>query len=177
MKMHGTLALLGVSLLLAGPVSAAEKTSAGKKSHEFMKEAASAGMMEVELGRIASTRAANPRVKEFGQRMIDDHGKANNELKEVAEKESVALPETMNDQHRATVARLSNLQGAAFDRAYMDAMVKDHQEDVEKFRQHTRDTDPGVRDFASKTLPTLQEHLKMAQEGDAETRRATSGAR
>jgi putative membrane protein len=170
--------VLGVALVMAGGAFATDKASSGKAEHEFIKDAASGGMMEVELGRLAATRAASPRVKEFGQRMVDDHGKANNELKQIAKQESVTLPETMTDQHREEVSRLSNLQGAEFDRAYMQAMLKDHQEDVEKFRQEASSgKDSSVRDFAKKTLPVLQSHLKMAQDIHAQTSQATSGAR
>jgi putative membrane protein len=168
---------LGIALVVGGGASAADRSS-GTADHEFIEHAASGGMMEVELGRLAQTRAASPRVKEFGQRMVDDHGRANAELKEVAKKASMSLPTTMNARDREEAARLASLQGAAFDRAYMQAMLKDHREDVAGFRQEANDgTDPVVRDFARRTLPVLESHLTLAQDVSARTSQATSGSR
>jgi putative membrane protein len=161
----------------AGPAAAADPSTPGKADREFLTEAASGGLMEVELGRIAETHATNPRVKQFGQRMTRDHSKANTELKELAARESVTLPDTMKDEHRVEVTRLSRLQGAEFDRAYMQMMVKDHEHDVEKFREQSRSAaDPDVKTFATRTLPVLEAHLRMAKDIAGEAG-ATSGAR
>jgi putative membrane protein len=97
--------------------------------------------------------------------MVDDHSKANEKLKGVASQKGIAAPSAVNAKQKATMDRLSNLSGAAFDRAYMQDMVKDHEEDVAEFqREANSGADPDVKNFASKTLPTLQEHLKMAQD-------------
>ena len=103
--------------------------------------------------------------QQFGQRMVDDHSKAGNELKSLAAQKNVTLPTALDQQHQADVDKLSKLSGAAFDREYMSMMVKDHQEDVAEFeRQAANGADPDVKSWASRTLPTLREHLKMAQE-------------
>jgi putative membrane protein len=95
----------------------------------------------------------------------------------VASKKSLAVPDTMSPKHREAVARLQKLSGTEFDRAYMQMMVKDHQEDVEKFRTQAKSAkDPDVKAFAEKTLPTLETHLQMAKDISAEVSGATSGA-
>ncbi|HJQ75263.1 MAG TPA: DUF4142 domain-containing protein [Gaiellaceae bacterium] len=175
----GSVLALGIVAAVYGaPAGAAENASPGKVERDFLTAAASAGMMEVELGRHAATHAANPRVKEFGQRMVTDHSKANEELKQVAARKSVALPATMSKEHREEVTRLTKLKGAEFDRAYMKMMVEDHEKDVQKFRTESQTAqDPDVKEFAAKTLPTLEEHLQMAKDVSAHAGSATSGAR
>ena len=177
------LELLAVPVLafaLALPVtavSAAENAAPGKTDRAFMNEAASGGQMEVELGKYATQHAASDRVKQFGQRMVDDHSKANDELKQVAAQKDVELPAKMNAEHRATADRLMKMKGAEFDRAYMKTMVEDHEHDVAKFRTESKSAqDPDVKSFAAKTLPTLEHHLEMAKEVSARTGSATSGA-
>lgn len=132
---------------------------------EFMLKAAQGGMMEVRLGEMAAERASNQEVKQFGQRMATDHGKANNELKDLAARKNVTLPAEVEAKHKATHDRLMKLSGAAFDREYMREMVKDHDKDValfEKAAQSSRDTE--LKNWAAQTLPTLREHQKMARD-------------
>ena len=130
----------------------------------FVREAAIGGMTEVELGRLASDKASSADVKQFGQRMTDDHGKANDELKAWAQQKNVTLPTELDAKHKATRDRLSKLSGAAFDRAYMNEMVTDHQKDVAAFRKASKTLhEPDLKAWATKTLPTLQDHLKMAR--------------
>jgi putative membrane protein len=130
----------------------------------FMRKAAEGGKAEVELGKLAQEKAASPEVKQFGERMVNDHTKASDQLKQVAEKEGVTLPDKLNAKDRATKARLEKLSGEAFDRAYMRDMVKDHTEDVAEFRKEANNgKDPEVKSFASQTVPTLEDHLKEAK--------------
>jgi putative membrane protein len=121
-------------------------------------------MAEVELGKLATERGSNPDVKQFGQRMGDDHTKANDQLKEVASSKNISLPTSLNAKDQATKLKLSTLSGAAFDRAYMSDMVTDHTQDVSEFRNESASaTDPAIKDFATQTLPTLEDHLKEAK--------------
>jgi putative membrane protein len=166
------------TLALSAAAGAADKPPAARADQAFLTEAASAARMEVELGRIAEKRASSEHVKQFAQRMVDDHSKVNEELKEVAARKSIALPATTNAAHRKTVDRLSKLRGKEFDRAYMQTMLKDHQEDVAKFRKEAQSADdPDVKQFATKTLATLESHLEMAKQISSEMSHATSGAR
>ncbi len=131
---------------------------------KFVREAAQGGMAEVEFGKLAVQNASSDDVKKFGQRMIDDHTKANDKLKEVASKEGITLPTSLDAKDQATETRLSKLSGDQFDKAYMKDMVRDHKKDVAAFQNESstgRDSD--VKNFASETLPTLQDHLKEAE--------------
>lgn len=131
----------------------------------FVKEAAIGGMAEVDLGKLAASKASNPDVKQFGQRMVDDHGKANDELKGWASQKSVNLPADIDAKHKAEHARLEKLSGDAFDRAYMASMVADHNKDVAAFERESKNAkDADLKAWAAKTLPTLQDHQKSAKE-------------
>jgi len=131
---------------------------------KFMKEAAEGGMAEVALGQLAAEKASSSDVKKFGQRMIDDHSKANDELKQLASQKKVALPKDLSVKDKATKARLEKLSGEQFDQAYMKDMVKDHKKDVSDFRRESKSAqDPDVKNFAAQTLPTLEDHLKQAE--------------
>jgi len=142
---------------MSGKVSAADK--------KFMTEAAQGGMEEVELGRLAAANGSDPDVKSFGQRMVDDHTKANDQLKQVAQSKGVTLPTDMTKSQHNDMNKLSKMTGADFDKAYMKMMVKDHKKDVAEFKKESKSgKDADVKSFASTTLPTLEEHLKMAQD-------------
>ena len=147
-------------LALAGSAAGAGKGG----DSDFVMKAAQGGMEEVELGQLASTQAASADVKQFGQRMVTDHGKANDELKAVAQKNGTTLPTEMSKKQQADKARLAKLNGAEFDKAYMKMMVSDHKEDIAEFEKEAKSgKDADVQAFASKTLPTLKEHLTMAE--------------
>jgi putative membrane protein len=136
--------------------------------HKFATGAAEGGMAEVQSGQLAVSRASSPDVKNFGQRMIDDHSKANDQLKGIASSERITLPASIGARNQATYDRLNKLSGAAFDRAYMQDMVRDHETDVKEFEQQSQSgTNPALKTFAASTLPILQEHLRMAKETEA----------
>jgi putative membrane protein len=142
----------------------------------FARKAAIGGMTEVELGRLAVERASNARVKEFGQRMVNDHTSANTELRVAAREQGIVLPTELDTEHKAVVDKLSRLSGSAFDQAYMRDMVMDHEEDVAEFSRAAQSPgDSPVKSFAAKALPTLQDHLKMARDVDGELGRSTGG--
>jgi putative membrane protein len=122
--------------------------------HAFMMAAARGDMAEVDLGKLAVQKASSEDVKKFGQRMVDDHSKANDKLEAIAREQHVTLPDTLSAQDKALQARLDKLSGEAFDRAYMSAMVRNHR------------ANPAVKTFASDTLPMLQAHLKLARSTD-----------
>lgn len=134
------------------------------QDQKFMMDAAKGGMMEVELGRLAARKASNADVKSFAQRMVDDHGKANTQLKSIAAQKGVTLPATLPADMKQEMDHLSKLSGAEFDRMYMSHMLKDHKKDVSEFeKQASKGADSSVKSFAQQTLPTLREHLTMAQ--------------
>jgi putative membrane protein len=136
---------------------------------KFMLEAGEGGVAEVELGKLAVQRGSSEAVKEFGQRMIDDHSKAFEELNQFASKKGMQLPQKGVDaKAQVTIDKLSKLSGAEFDKAYMDEMVKDHKKDVAEFERASKSlTDPDLKAWVNKTLPTLKDHLNMAQTTNA----------
>ncbi len=174
-----TLALLGITGLgaaaqmgssstnsMGSDHTASAKSSSGLSPADktFVKKAAAGGMAEVQLGQLATEKASSGDVKKFGQRMVDDHSKANDQLKQLASSKGVDLPQDLDAKDKATMAQLSKLSGPAFDRAYMRDMVADHTKDVAEFQRESKMAkDPDVKTFASQTLPTLQDHLKEAK--------------
>ena len=152
------------STTAASATSKSSTRSATPDVH-FAKEAAQGGMAEVKLGQLAQEKGSNDSVKSFGKRMVDDHSKAGDKLKEVASRESITLPNDLSAKDQATYDRLAKLNGAAFDRAYARDMVKDHETDIAAFQQEaSAGKDESLKSFASETLPTLQDHLKQAKE-------------
>ena len=144
---------------------------------DFMVKAASGGMMEVELGRMALQKATNPKVKKFAQQMVDDHTKANEELKALAAKKNITLPTTPGDEAQEHINELAKHTGAEFDKEYLELMHKDHQEDLDLFKEAAKDAeDAEVKAFAAKTLPVLQTHHQMAEQMEEGTaKNAKSG--
>jgi putative membrane protein len=152
------------SPLRANTTTAAKSRPAMGDAH-FAKEAAQGGMAEVKLGQLAQEKGSSDTVKSFGKRMVDDHSKAGDKLKEVASRENITLPTDLSAKDQATYDGLSKLNGAAFDRAYARDMVKDHETDVAAFQKEASSgKDDSLKGFASETLPTLQDHLKQAKE-------------
>jgi len=130
----------------------------------FVMKAAQGGMAEVELGQLATQKASSDEVKQFGQRMVDDHSKANDQLKQIANQKGIATPTKLSSKDAATKARLEKLSGEQFDHAYMQTMVRDHTKDVAEFRTESKTAkDPELKNFVSQTLPTLEDHLKQAK--------------
>lgn len=135
----------------AAPAKAGSKLSSADKS--FMMNAAKGGMMEVEMGKMAAQNGQSADVKKFGNRMVTDHSKANNELMSLAKEEGVSLPGAKSPGKWKS------------DKAYMDDMVKDHEKDLAEFQKEAQSgTDPDVKAFAAKGAKMVSSHLKMAQE-------------
>ena len=138
----------------------------------FVTKAAQGGMAEVQMGQLATQNAENADVKSFGQQMVDDHTKANDQLKSLISSKGVTLPTSLDAKDQATYDRLSKLHGAAFDRAYMADMVRDHRADIAEFeKEASSGTDSDIKKFASDTLPTLKHHLSMAESADAKVKK------
>ncbi len=146
------------------PAEGTETEETRDEQSEFMTKAASGGMMEVELGKLAQQNASNQQVKKFATMMVTDHTKANDELKSLAAKKNITLPDSMSKEHMDHVTELRGKKAAEFDKAYMDLMVEDHEEDVEMFDEAAQNQqDPDVKAFASKTVTVLRKHLEEAK--------------
>jgi len=147
------------------PQAQGEQMQVAQEDMDFATEAAQGGLMEVRLGELAQQQAKAQAVKDFGQRMIEDHGAANAKLMQIAEQKGIELPEDLSEEAQGTYDELQQQSGAAFDEAYMDEMVSDHEDDVAAFEDYVENAqDPDLRSFAEETLPTLQEHLDMARQ-------------
>ena len=131
---------------------------------EFAVNAADASMMEVQLGSLALTKASSPKVKEFAQSMIEDHTKANEELKALAQGKNISLPPSLSDKFQKKYNDMMEKSGSDFDKAYSDLMVKDHKDVVDMFKKASEDSkDADLKAWASEKLPDLQQHLEMAE--------------
>jgi putative membrane protein len=166
--MRNIVAVAVAALAISAVPALAASSKHAKKAmtdQSFEKEAAIGGMEEVELGNLAKQKASSGDVKQFGERMVTDHSKANDQLKQVAQQKNVQLPTSLDAKHQAVVDRLAKLSGDSFDKAYMRAMLTDHKKDVAAFRKESASgKDSDVKQFASNTLPTLEEHMKLAQD-------------
>jgi len=174
MKKFVVTVTLSIPVLLIGSLAARQNEANRMKSGDttFAMKAAQGGMAEVEFGRLATERASDAKVKQFGQRMIDDHTKANDDLKSVAAKDGMTLPTALDSKDAATKNKLSGLQGEPFDKTYMEDMVSDHEKDIAEFqREADHGTNPDLKAFAQRTLPTLQHHLQMAKDALAEVKK------
>jgi putative membrane protein len=153
------------------PGSAAKPGSAAATGGDarFIAEAARGNEAEIELGQLAQQKAQSPEVKSLAQRLVTDHTRANQQLKQLAQKEGVSVPTGLDKDQKDLRARLEKLNGAAFDRAFVDAQVKDHQKDVKFYQDEgSRLQDPQLKSFAQQTLPVLQEHLQMAERAESQ---------
>jgi len=138
------------------------------KDFKFVKAAVEGGKMEVTLGQIASQNAQDPAVREFGAKMVQDHQAANQELIQVITQKGATVTGTPGWLDERTISHLQGLKGTEFDKAYMKDMVSDHRDDIKEFQKEADNgDDPDVKNFASKTLATLQEHLRMALDTQA----------
>jgi putative membrane protein len=147
-----------------GQMGSGQGGTLSSTDRQFMMKAAMMDMAEIQTGRLAVAQGASESVRQFGQRMIDDHTRTSQQLMQMASAAGFTPPQTLDSKHQAVAAKLARLSGAEFDRAYMKQMVKDHQEAVSLYqRQSTRGSMPDLRAFASATLPALREHLTMAR--------------
>jgi len=156
------IAAVGMFSLAFG--AAAAGGSLSRKDAKFMQEVAADGLAEVELGKLAQQKASSDDVKKFAQMMVDDHTKALDDLKSAAGTHNITWPTTLDADHKKLSDRLSKLSGAGFDREYMQAMVDGHKKVAADLRKESQSgTDADLKAWASKTLPTVEAHLKQAE--------------
>jgi putative membrane protein len=130
----------------------------------FVQKAASGGMHEVALGKIAQIKAKNEQVKAFAERMVADHSKANEELKKIAGSIGIKVPDEMSERHQKEVERFKNYSGSNFDGDYIKHMIADHEKDLALFTRASQEArNPALKEFAAKTLAIVKEHLAAAK--------------
>jgi len=146
-------------------VTGGTSSAMAPEDKEFVSNAGMRGLSEVQMGNLALQRATNAEVKAFAQRMVTDHSNANAELAQLATTKGVALPTELEGEPEIGFEHLSTLSGAEFDTAYMQHVLADHQKDVSDFEKtSTSAQDADLKAWAAKTLPTLQQHLRLARE-------------
>jgi putative membrane protein len=177
--------IVAVGLLMAGPVHAqgvGERTGVNSalgispSTQDFVMEAAISDMLEIESGKLAGQNAASPDTKQFGQQLVTDHQKTTEELKALVSSGKVKanLPSAMDSSHQSKVDKLKGLKGADFDKAFDDLQTSAHKDGTSLFERYAKGGDNAdLKAFASKNLPTLQHHLKMAE--DLSNNRSTQG--
>jgi len=148
-----------------GTPGAAGTSGTSMGDRNFVEDMAQDGQAEVLLGQLAEQKATSPEVKEFAAQMVRDHSQANQELKSIAAKYNVELKPDLADEHKDLRERLSKKSGADFDREFIKAMVDDHEhavDDAKDKAEHSENAD--IKQWASQTLPTLQQHLERARQ-------------
>ncbi len=131
-----------------------------KQDAQFAFKAASGGITEVALGKLAEQKGQNLRVKNFGMMMVKDHSKVSNKLLALAKSKNINLPTTPGAADQKIIDELSKKSGEDFDKTYVADMINDHKNDIEEFHYASENcSDPDLKAFAGKTLPVLKNHL------------------
>ena len=175
MKIKTLAFTLGLAAALCAPwqqsfaadedTTGAAKATASEKM--FIKKAADGGMTEVELGKLAAEKGGSSDVKDFGNQMVKDHSKINDDLKEVAGKMNVTVPGKLSAKHHATIEKMSGMSGADFDKAYVPAMVKDHEMDIAEFERADKMVkNPDLKKFIEDSIPMMKDHLEKIKKFD-----------
>jgi putative membrane protein len=160
--MLATKTLLFLAIAGASGASIAADSGSPPPPAVFVSKAAQDGMTEVELGKVALDKSKDPKVREFAQRMVTDHGKANRELESIAKRKGIDAPKMLDTEHQTMVKKLQSQDGEAFDLEYSKHMNMDHDKAIDLFEATTESSDTDLAGFAKKTLPTLKEHKQMA---------------
>lgn len=154
-----------------GGMSGSGQSASGRQGSQlsrqdanFVSKAAQSGLLEVQLGQLAQQKGSSEQVKQFGQQMVQDHEKANQQLMSIAQQVGATAPATLDRKHQRMIDKLSKLEGQEFDREFMQQQVKIHQQNVQDFQKQAENgQDPNLKSYAQQTLPALQHHLQMAQ--------------
>lgn len=172
---HKLMVIIGViagTFAAASLTASAQNTSndtAGKsglsdKDKAFIKDAAHGGAMEVQMGKLGEEKATSGEVKVLAGRLVKDHTKANAELEKIVTSKGGEVPKSPSIMQDANLKLLGTKSGTSFDKSFAEDAVKDHQKDVAAFEKAAKELDdPELRAFAAKTVPTLKEHLSMAE--------------
>jgi len=172
-----TLSMLTASALFAvGSGMAADRNApqGPDSADKFVSMAAQDGLAEVQLGELAMRKSQNQQVRQFAQRMMEDHGKANDKLLGLAMQKNLIVEKRLNPENSRLLQKLSNLSGAQFDQEYAKDMVSDHKQAVSLFKRAEDLKDPELAQFAKSLLPTLEEHQKMADALNSSIRTASA---
>jgi putative membrane protein len=157
------LAAIGILLWLPG-LATARDMQVGVADQVFAMMSAEGGLVEVQLGKLAADLAADPEVRQWAQRLVQDHTTANQELLTIAKQKDISIPREVDDTHEDVVKLFSRLEGAQFDREFLRYQVMHHEKDVAAFGLQAKEgQDPELKAFAAKQLPILQAHLQQVR--------------
>jgi len=149
----------------ANGIGAVPAGATSPEDRVFLKEALEGGMAEVQLGQLALQKSNNADVKQFAQKMVDDHSKMGDQLKPIAQQIGVKIPDGPSKKDKATIAKLQALNGDDFDKAYMKDMVKDHKSDLTAFQSESdQGSNLAVKGAAGQYAPIIHQHLQMAEQ-------------
>ncbi len=142
-----------------------QQGNASSMDKKFVEHAMAGSSAEIKLGQMAQQKASSEQVKQFGQKMVEDHTKLNDQMKPIAEQMGVSMTSGVPSEDQGLQAKLDGLSGDAFDKAYMKAMVKDHEKDLKEFKKESKSgKSAAVKDAATQGSQVIQEHLQMAQQ-------------
>jgi putative membrane protein len=168
LMIRGVTAAGSLALLLGLAAARGQDAQRGQLTqgdYKFVEKASRGGTMEVQAGELAQQKGASEAVRSFGLKIVADHSKANEQLRTIATRRGAVLPAQGSHHERDTIEDLQKASGTDFDRTYAKQMVKDHETNLKEFQDAARDlNDPDLRAFAERTVPVLQEHLRMAQD-------------
>lgn len=171
-----------VSVFLLGSLHAQQHTSANTSAldqadHKFLDYAAEDNQAEIQLCLVAEKRATNPALKAFARLMVDDHVEIESRLAALGNELRVSLPDGIGEDGQKTASRLKPLNGTEFEREFVQAQIKDHSDDIEKFSKEQESTqNDRIREFATETIPILRQHLALARAVDAQVGNKTIGS-
>ncbi len=167
----------GTTGTTGGTMGAAQGQRMGDQGDRtFVEKMATGGMAEVKLSKLAMDRSKSMEVKQFARKMVEDHHKANTELKQIADRKDLAMPMQLDDKHQKIYDKLSGMSGADFDKEYMKTMSDDHEDTVKLLKNEMQNgQDADLRSFATKTLPVVQKHTDMAHMDENAVKKESSG--
>jgi putative membrane protein len=167
MKAMSLFAALTIALTLVVTSSAQQKSWSGKMptGKAFVTKAAEINLGEIELGKLAEQKGNNQAVKDFGERMIEDHSEAETELQELAKRESVTLPKMPGSGVAGLKRQISAESGAQFDEMYIKHMMAGHKQAIATFENEIEHgQNPAIKSYAEKYLPVIQDHIRIAED-------------
>lgn len=157
--------LLGTAVMLApGMLFGQTNAQLTAKDKMFLTESAEGGLKEIQFAQLAQQKSTNDQVKNFAQQMITDHTQLNNDMLPFAQQAGLTPPTQLKPKDQAEYDKLSKLSGSAFDKAYVQSMVKDHHKDLKEFKAESASaTDPTLKTTVQSGLKVIQQHTGMAE--------------
>ena len=181
----GMAALLAMGLACAGtsavaqsgtaPKSGTTKSSKAPKETHFLKEAIQGNLAEVKMGKLGEEKGTTADIRDFGKRLVTDHSAANDKAK--SQEAGVSPPSEPTKKQTETYQALSKLSGSKFDRRYIEDMVKDHKKDIAEYKRAAKSGSGPIADYAQNALPTLQEHLRIAEKIEKSQKNGTGASK